>query len=151
LTWTRDNKPIMPSTRFTVIHEPTTGDIDVLFDFVKHVDTGLYKCKAENIYGSDETHSTLLIIDVPSIDERPQTGNPDRFKNLDAPVVAQMPDLDDSYDLQPPIVIIPLTDKLIREEVPVELSCKIIGNPKPKVSLLDCWFSLSLLLSLLSS
>ena len=123
----------MPSTRFTVIHEPTTGDIDVLFDFVKHVDTGLYKCKAENIYGSDETHSTLLIIDVPSIDERPQTGNPDRFKNLDAPVVAQMPDLDDSYDLQPPIVIIPLTDKLIREEVPVELSCKIIGNPKPKV------------------
>ena len=123
----------MESTRFTVIHEPTTGDIDVLFDFVKHVDTGLYSCKAENIYGSDETYSTLLIIDVPNIDERPQTGNPDMFKNLDVPVVAQMPDLDDKYDLQPPIVIIPLTDKLIREEVPVELSCKIIGNPKPKV------------------
>ena len=124
----------MASTRFTTEHEPNTGDIDVFFDFVKHGDTGLYTCKAENPYGSDETHSTLFIIDVPSIDERPQTGNPDAFKNLDLPVAPPvMPDVDDKFDLQPPIVIIPLTDKLIREEVPVELSCKIIGNPKPKV------------------
>jgi len=135
----------MASTRFTTEYEPNTGDIDVFFDFVKHGDTALYKCKAENQYGSDETQSILFIIDVPNIDERPQTGNPDAFKNLDAPVAAVMPDMDEKYDLQPPIVIIPLTDKLIREEVPVELSCKIIGNPKPKVDLmiLCCWLSLT--------
>lgn len=125
----------MASTRFTVEHEPTTGDIDVFFDFVKRSDTGLYKCKAENEYGWDETQSTLFILDVPNIDERPQTSNPDAFKNLDAPLAApELPDVDEKFELQPPIVIIPLTDKLIREEVPVELMCKIIGNPKPKVS-----------------
>lgn len=124
----------MASTRFTVQHEPNTGEIDVFFDFVKPVDTALYRCKAENPYGSDETQSSLFIIDVPNIDSRPQTGNPDAFMNLDAPVAPhQIPEVDDKFELQPPIVIIPLSDKLIRESMPVELMCKIIGNPKPKV------------------
>lgn len=128
----------MASTRFTVQHEPTTGEIDVFFDFVKPIDTGLYRCKAENQYGSDETQTSLFIIDVPNIDYRPQTGNPDAFKNLDLPVAPfQVPDVDEAnkFDVQPPIVIIPLSDKLIRESGPVELLCKIIGNPKPKVSI----------------
>ena len=126
----------MASTRFTVQHEPKTGEIDVYFDFVKYSDTGLYKCKAENKYGSDETDSTLFIIDGPNIDDRPQTVDPDKYRTLDAPVIAPMPDPDEKMDLQPPMVIIPLTDKEIKEFVPVELICKIIGNPKPKVYLL---------------
>lgn len=123
----------MASTRFTVQHEPTTGEINIFFDFVKQADMGVYKCKAENRYGSDETEARLFIIDVPNIDYRPQTGNPDAFKNLDLPLLPVDQDIDQKYDMQPPIVIVPLADQLIREGVPVELACKIIGNPKPKV------------------
>jgi hypothetical protein len=137
----------MASTRFTTEYEPNTGDIDVFINFVKNGDTGRYKCKAENMYGSDETNSTLFIIDVPNIDERPQTQNPDAFKNLDAPMQHIMPDLDENLELQPPLVIIPLNDKLIREELPVELLCKIIGNPKPKVpnTIIVCMLLLKLI------
>lgn len=138
LSWTKDNKPFMASTRFTVEYEPKTGEIDVFYDFVKPFDTAIYKCKAENQYGFDETETTLFIIDGPNVDERPLTGNPDAFKNLDTPVVPVTPDVDESLELQPPIVIIPLVDKLIKEEVPVELMCKIIGKPKPKVYWMLC-------------
>ena len=136
MSWTRDNQPFMASNRFTVEYEPKTGDIDVIFDNLKPIDTGIYKCRAVNEYGFDVTESILFVIDGPNIDERPQTVNPDKYKTLDAPVAPVMPDLDDKLELQPPIVIIPLTDKVITEAVPVELMCKIIGNPKPKVQIL---------------
>lgn len=124
----------MASTRFTVEYEPKTGDIDVFYDFVRPTDTGLYKCKAENQYGSDETDTNFFIIDGPNIDDRPQTGNPEVFRSLDEPLAVPVAiEPEEEFELQPPIVVIPLTDKLIKESAPVELMCKIIGYPKPKV------------------
>lgn len=138
LFWTKDDKPLMASTRFTTNYEPNTGDCDVSFNFVKFVDTGVYKCRAENIHGYDETFLNMLVIDVPNIDDRPQTQNPNAFKNLDTPSMGPAAQTgvynpDDSQPLQPPVVIIPLTDTKITEEQPTQLTCKIIGNPKPKV------------------
>lgn len=136
LTWSKNDEPLLASTRFTTNYEPNTGEIDVSIEFVKSIDTGTYKCKAENEYGADETFVTIIIIDVPNIDERPQTVNPDAFKHFDSP--AYQPDniAHGELNLQPPIVIIPLKDLVIREEQNVCLTCKIIGNPKPKVQYL---------------
>lgn len=134
LTWTKNGEPMLASTRFTTNYEPTKGDIDVDVIFAKAIDTASYKCVAENIYGSDETFCKIEIIDVPNIDERPQTINPDAFKNLEQPLF-NIPESNSAevLDMQPPIVIIPLTDTTLVELEPVILSCKIIGKPIPKV------------------
>ena len=140
LTWTKDGAPLLASTRFTTNYEPTTGDIDVIINFVKRVDTGDYKCVAENIHGADVTFTSIKIIDVPGVDDTPQTANPNAFQSLDLPAlngpVSDWQAVDDELNVQPPVVIIPLTDTLVVEEEPLVLSCKIIGNPKPKVVLL---------------
>jgi hypothetical protein len=131
----------MASTRFTVEYEPVTGDIDVFFNYVKNMDTGPYKCRADNIYGFDVTEATFFIIDGPNIDERPQTVNPEKYDKLDKPTAQPEPNLENALELQPPIVIIPLKDTKIVEETPVELLAKIIGNPKPKVFSIKIDFS----------
>jgi hypothetical protein len=130
----------MASTRFTTNYEPYTGDIDVFVNFVKRLDKGRYKCRAENKYGHDETFTSILIIDVPNVDETPQTQNPDVFKSFELPYplnASPQNNDDDNVDaklnLSPPVVIIPLQDAKILEEQPLVLTCKIIGNPKPKV------------------
>ncbi len=137
LFWTKDDKMLMASTRFTTEYEPNTGEIDVFIIFVKFVDTGVYKCRAENIYGYDETFMSMIVLDIPSVDDRPQTQNPNAFANLDLPNLptGMVPSAsqDDALNLQPPVVIVPLTDTRIVEERPTFLSCKIIGNPRPKV------------------
>ena len=133
LFWTKDDKPLMASTRFTTNYEPNTGEIDVFFNFVKFIDTGLYKCRAENTYGCDETFMNMLIVDIPGIDERSQTQNPNAFKILNYPFGAPSSRPEQAVDLQPPVVIVPLQDTKVFEEQPSFLSCKIIGNPKPKV------------------
>ncbi len=128
----------MASTRFTTEYEPNTGDIDVFINFVKFVDTGVYKCRAENIHGYDETFMNMCVLDIPSVDERPQTQNPNVFASLDLPNVplsGMQPSAsqEEALNVQPPIVIVPLSDTRIVEERPTFLSCKIIGNPRPKV------------------
>jgi hypothetical protein len=139
LVWSKDNVPLMASTRFTVDYEPITGEIDVFFNYVKNVDTGPYKCKAENIYGSDVTEATLFIIDGPNIDERPQTVNPDKYNKLDKPIAPT--DIDDDLrakeNLIPPRVKVPLSNVRLNEGDTVFLSCKIdAGYPRAKVIIL---------------
>jgi hypothetical protein len=126
----------MASTRFTVEYEPITGDIDVFFNYVKNVDTGSYKCKAENIYGSDVTEGTFFIIDGPNIDEQPQTVDPQKYDKLDKPVAPAETneDLKAKEHLIPPKVIVPLSDVRLSEGETVFLSCKIdAGYPRAKV------------------
>ena len=124
----------MASSRFTTNYEPKNGNIDVEFSFVKPLDAGVYVCKAENMYGSDETFVEIKILPVANVDETPQTINPNVFDKFDLPLSQQVAPLGSATgELQPPVVIIPLNDKLITEEAPCLLSCKIIGNPKPKV------------------
>ncbi len=129
----------MASTRFTTVYEPFTGDIEVVIDFAKGIDTGFYILKAENPYGSDVTFMNLQIIDVPGIDETPQTSHPDTYKHLDLPPVPlgdsaePVYDPDSAQEIIPPLVVIPLEDTQITEMQPVLLTCKIIGKPTPKV------------------
>ena len=133
--WSKNNEPLMASNRFTTIYDPVSGNIDVNINFVKPVDEGVYTCKAENIYGEDKTFVDIEILDVPNVDETPQTNNPNAFSLLDMshlkPVTENPAD-----QLLAPKVIIPLADTKIYEEKPVLLTCKIIGNPKPKVTLM---------------
>lgn len=134
ITLTYNDEPMMASTRFNLIYEPNTGDIQITIEFVKAIDAGFYKCIAENEYGSDETYMTIVIVDVPGVDDRPQTINPDAFKKLDDLEHLPVQIAEDIINPEPPIVIIPLTDLIIVEEKPISLTCKIYGNPKPKVA-----------------
>lgn len=129
----------MDATRFTVNYVPYTGDIEILVDFVKDIDNGKYECKAVNMYGDDETFMKLIVTDVPGIDRTPHTSHPETYKTLDYP---EAPIFDPTYgiydpdkekEVQPPKVVIPLEDTEINELQPLVLTCKIIGNPKPKV------------------
>ncbi len=129
---------MLASTRLNIKYEPKTGDIDVEFDFVKPIDTGVYKCRAENIYGQDNTISTLFIIDGPSIDERPQIINPDSYKNLSLPLPDYVwfdPDqLNDPSKGKPPkfIIHLPYQHKFKNGEN-IIMKCKVEGYPLPKV------------------
>ena len=141
LSWLKDNKPMLDSTRFTTVYDPYTGDIEVNVDFVKGIDTGFYILKAENPYGSDVTFMNLNVLDVPGIDYTPVTGHPDSYRHLDLPPVpsnvfdSATPDYDpeNSQEIEPPKVVIPLEDTQISEMQPVILTCKITGKPSPKV------------------
>ncbi len=128
----------MASTRFTVNYEPNTGDIEILIDFVKPIDTGIYKCKATNIYGQDDTFANMFIVDMPNIDERPQTHNPDAFKNLEMPFFGppKKDGEDDKYikEGKPPKFIIHLpTQVKIRDGERYQTLCKVEGYPYPEV------------------
>jgi hypothetical protein len=126
----------MASTRLTIKYEPKTGDIDVEFDFAKPIDAGVYRCRAENIYGFDNTESSLLILDYPNIDERPQTLNPDVFQIIDSPLLNPM--LEPKNELKkkgkPPKFIVHLPRNI---NVPYgdkfNTKCKVEGYPYPKV------------------
>lgn len=121
----------MASNRFTANYEPVSGHIDVKVNFLKAADAGLYVCMAENPYGSDETFTQIQILDSSNVDTKPQTSNPNAFNSLDKPYEGSP--CNDDVRYQPPVVIIPLQDTLVTEEKPVVISCKIVGNPKPKV------------------
>lgn len=122
----------MASTRFTTMYEPKTGDIDVFFNYVKPVDTALYKCKAENMYGSDETKSELFIIDVPNIDDKPLI-DPSAFLPLEKhPEVAERPE--EAEIGKPPRFIIHLPEQVkFYDGERIHLKCKVEGIPAPKV------------------
>jgi hypothetical protein len=131
----------MASTRFTAEYEPNAGDVNVFINFVKFVDTGVYKCRAENVHGYDETFMNMCVVDMPSVDERPQTQNPGVFASFDMPLggphasgQVPSPSLQEALNPQPPLVVVPLTDAIIMEERPTFLACKIIGSPRPKVA-----------------
>jgi hypothetical protein len=138
LFWTKDDKPLLASTRLNIKYEPKTGDIDVEFDFVKPIDAGVYKCRAENIYGQDNTLGNIFIIDVPNVDERPQLINPESFKNLSLPLpdfVSFDPNqfIDPSKGKPPKFIIhLPVELKFFDGDK-VNMKCKVEGYPTPKV------------------
>ena len=76
---------------------------------------------------------------MPNIDDRPQTINPDAFKNLDIPQEALKPDdPEKSKKGKPPkfIVHLPIEVKL-HYGVKFQTRCKIEGYPLPKVYIIQ--------------
>jgi hypothetical protein len=128
---------LLASNRLNINYEPKTGDIDFDFDFVKPIDAGVYKCRAENIYGQDNTFGNIFIIDVPNIDERPQYIDPESYKYLSLPL-PNYPTFDRYFDPskgKPPkfIIHLPYQYKYLNGEN-VLLKCRVEGYPLPKVS-----------------
>lgn len=129
----------MASSRFNPKYDPQTGDIDVEFDYVKPTDVGTYKCKAENIYGFDNTKSNILIINLPNIDERPQTVNPDMFKKLGKRPDDSKAGTPAEENGKPPKFIVHLPAEVkLHDGVKFSTRCKIEGFPLPKV-FLNCF------------
>jgi hypothetical protein len=134
----KNDQTLLASNRFTINYEPNTGDIEININFVKPIDTGLYKCKATNIYGEDETRGNMFILNVPNIDERPQTLNPDAFKNLELPFIGpKIEDINDEKYIKegkPPKFIINLPNNVkVRDGEKYQTLCKVSGYPYPKV------------------
>lgn len=98
-------------------------------------DLGTYKVVAENKAGRDETACKLFVTLQPNVDETPLV-NPDAFRQLDAPHHAPVKSDDEDRqkeNLQPPRVVVPLSDVRLKEGDNILMVCKIVGQPKPKV------------------
>jgi hypothetical protein len=126
------------SSRFSTTYEPITGDIEMDMIFVRPFDAGVYQCKARNKYGSDETVSNIEIVNVPNIDEKPQTMNPDAYKNLEQPFnEPYKPEEKKEEKGKPPKFIIHMPAEVkLHDGVRFKTRCKIEGYPLPKVCLI---------------
>lgn len=132
LTWFKDGEPLPAASRFTPNYDYYTNIATLKIDTATPNDVGTYVVLAENVAGKDQTFCQIFVDEMPNIDERPLV-NPDAFKYLEKPL-GKPRDTDDEVDNpEPPRVIIPLKDMLLKEGEPVLLICKIDGKPKPKV------------------
>jgi hypothetical protein len=135
----KNDQSLLASTRFTVNYEPNTGEIEIIIDYVKPIDTGIYKCKATNIHGEDITTGNIFILNIPNIDERPQTLNPDAFKDLELTLNEPIKEIDDEEKYiregKPPKFIINMpADVKVRDGERYQTICKVNGYPYPKVN-----------------
>lgn len=139
LFFMKNDEPLLASARFTINYEPNTGDIEINIDFVKPIDTGRYKCKATNMHGEDETIGNLHIFNIPDIDERPQTLNPDAFKNLEYNINSSINGNNEEKYIKegkPPKFIVSLPVSVtIRDGEKYQTLCKVTGYPYPKVEI----------------
>lgn len=134
LTWFKDGVPLPAANRFTSNYDLYTNIAELKIDNATMNDVGTYICLAENKAGKDQTFCSIFVTEMPNVDERPLV-NPEAFKFLEnkAPNAdPQSPEEDGP--MEPPRVIIPLKDMIIKEGEPVLLVAKIVGRPKPKVS-----------------
>ncbi len=134
LVWLKDNEPLHASARVTTSQDAVSGELSVRFDFVKSLDAGVYVCRAENAYGSDETFSEVVIVGERGVDERPQTGNPGVYSLLDVPTQLAGTAGEVAEKQRAPEVVVALGEVRVREEGAAGMWCQIVGCPKPKVT-----------------
>lgn len=89
---------------------------------------------AENEVGSDQTSCNVGVKEVPNIDSTPMV-NPEAFKYLENHP-QERPKHEETENLRPPKVIVPLSNVKLEEGQSVLLACKIEGYPRPKVALI---------------
>ena len=127
----------MISSRFTTNYEPVTGEIEMNIDFVRPFDEGTYLCRAENIYGFDTTKSNILIVEVPGIDERPQTLNPEKYTNLEQPVslsnIGETTQNEKDNGIPPKFIIHLPAEIKLHDGVKFKTRIKVEGYPIPTV------------------
>ena len=93
-------------------------------------DVGLYVAIAENIVGRDQTNCNAYVNQMPNIDRTPMV-NHYAFRYLEQQTDKnKRPEIE---NVQPPKVIIPLSNVKLEEGQSVLLACKIEGIPRPKV------------------
>ncbi len=108
----------------------STGIVTLKIDNAQMNDVGIYAAIAENIAGKDQTHCNAYVNQMPNIDRTPMV-NPDAFRYLEQPIDKnKRPEIE---NVQPPKVIIPLSNVQLEEGQSVLLACKIEGMPRPKV------------------
>lgn len=130
-----------PSTRHTENYDLYTDIAILRIDDARLPDVGNYLVVAENEAGKDQTQCNVFVTSVPNVDETPLV-NPESFRFLDLPRSKPQyeSDAEDKDRLEPPRVIIPLSDVKLEEGQSVLLVCKIDGYPKPKVLYMSCFF-----------
>ncbi len=90
----------------------------------------MYTVRAVNPSGTDETTGNLTIRPATAIAKRP-SGQPDKAGPLE--VKAPPPKKEDLTQMQPPKVIVPLTNEKVEKGSPVILKATIVGKPTPNV------------------
>jgi hypothetical protein len=131
LTWYKDSKPLPASNRFTHNYDLNTAVVSLKMENAQVHDIGNYRVIASNDAGTDQTECSVFIAEMPNIDQTPMV-NPDAFRYLEqAPLLKKKADKPEH--VQPPKVIVPLSNVKLEEGRPFVLACKIIGSPKPNV------------------
>ncbi len=133
MTWLKDGSPLPASNRFSTHYDIHTGVARLKINDSVLNDAGIYTVVAENKAGSDRTNGRLEIIKEAPIDNKPIV-NPNAFANLNRP--DQRIPSDSGEQLQPPRIVIPLSNIHIIEQQPCRLACRVEGYPKPSV----VWF-----------
>ncbi len=131
LTWFKDGKLLPASNRYKSDYDFNTSVASLKIKNIQVNDVGSYAVVAENEVGRDETHCSVLIIQVSGIDQTPLV-NPDAFRYLEQHAPRKSRN-DDDEPMIPPKVIVPLVNVKLNEGQPVVLACKIQGYPKPNV------------------
>lgn len=132
VTWFKDNKPLPASNRLIPNYNLNSGIVTLKIADVQMGDTGNYTAFAQNRAGQDQTYCSILVTEIPAIDNKPMI-KPDAFKYLEAPKESKRPDDNEKINYQPPVFIIPLTNSRAEEGQPIQLASKVEGYPKPKV------------------
>ncbi|EGT46126.1 hypothetical protein CAEBREN_32012, partial [Caenorhabditis brenneri] len=107
--WLKDGREIELIARIRVqTRTGPEGHItqELILDNVTPEDAGRYTCIVENTAGKDTCEATLTVIDT----------------------------LEKKIDNKPPEFIVALQDKTTKTSEKVVLECKVVGEPKPKVS-----------------
>jgi hypothetical protein len=134
VSWFKDNKPLPASNRLIPNHNLNSGVVSLKITDVQMGDVGTYTAFAQNKYGQDQTYCSVLVIEIPGIDNKPMI-TPDAFRYLEAPKQQKRPDDKDRLNYQPPVFVIPLSNAKANEGQPIKLACKVEGYPKPKVNI----------------
>jgi predicted DNA-binding antitoxin AbrB/MazE fold protein len=142
ISWYKDSHPLPASTRYTTNYDLNTGVVSLRISDAFMNDVGTYTAVAENEAGQDTTSCQAAIKQMPNIDTTPMV-NPDAFKYLEQPQPQSARNKgNDAPQMQPPRVLIPLSNVQLEEGQSVMLACKIDGAPRPKIT----WFKDSVLL-----
>jgi hypothetical protein len=119
--------------RFAHRYDYSTGIAILKIDNVLSSDQSVYAACAHNSVGQIQTQARLHVSRAPSIDQSPIV-NPEAFKYLNKQPRESLRS-EEVFDSQAPKVVVPLSNVKLLEGKQIHLACKIIGFPKPRVSI----------------
>lgn len=117
--------------QFRTNYDPISSIATFKINTTHLVDAGRYIAVAENEAGHADTQAMLVVNKENTIEKTPLI-NPDAFKYLDKH--PEPSHRNDDSEMQPPRIIVPLSNAKFKEGTQVVLACKITGAPKPKVN-----------------
>ena len=128
-TWSKNGQPLLDNNRYTTEYDVPSKTLTLQILNARPEDQGTYTVKATNPAGTDETTAKLAIKPSP---KKGPGAQPEETGPLE--VKAPVPKPEETQQMQPPKVIVPLENEKVKKGSPVLLKATIVGKPTPNVS-----------------